>query len=96
MYDATNPASPPVPDPDTPNREISYDFNNYFDIPTKQSFVVSDGATTSYNGPFFRENGTTGVCSWNGTYGTSPYDCDDNDTYGVPASPANSFTMTAK
>ncbi len=57
---------------------------------------MSDGSSTSNNGPFFRENGTSGVCSWNGTYGTSPYNCSGNDTYGVPASPANSFTMTAK
>lgn len=33
----------PSPNPDVPNREISYDFNKYFLIPTKQSFVVSDG-----------------------------------------------------
>lgn len=96
VYTAGNPASPPTPNPDIANRDISYDYNKYFDIPTAQSFVVSDGSSTSYNGPFFRENGTSGVCSWNGTYGTSPYACSGNDTYGVPASPANSFTMTAK
>lgn len=96
VYTAGNPSSPPTPDPDIANRAISYDYNKYFDIPTTQSFVVSDGSSASYNGPFFRENGTTGVCSWNGTYGSSPYACSGTDTYGVSASPANSFTMTAK
>lgn len=97
VYTASDPSAPPSPNPDTTNKLISYDFNNYFNIPTKQSFVVSDGSSASYNGPFFRENGTSGVCSWNGTYGSSPYNCStDTDTYGVSASPANSFTMTAK
>lgn len=97
VYDALDRTTPPTPDPNVAGRAISYDFNNYFDIPTKQSFVVSSGDSSSYNGPFIRSNGTSALCSWNGTYGTSPYNCQtDTDEFGVSASPWNSFTMTAK
>ncbi len=44
------------PDPDTANLLIKYNYNNYFAIPGKQSFVVSNGATVSDNGPFIKEN----------------------------------------
>lgn len=49
----------PNPNPDLPNRLISYDFNKYFAIPTKQSFVVSDGNGAGYNAPYFKENGVS-------------------------------------
>jgi hypothetical protein len=82
-----------VPDPDLPNRLISYDFNTYFAIPTKQSFVVSDGGGPGYNAPYFKENGISWICSG----GWSPYDCAvDDPVVGTSASPNNSFTMTAK
>jgi hypothetical protein len=32
-----------TPNPDLNNFEVTYDFNKYFDIPGKQSFVVSKG-----------------------------------------------------
>ena len=49
VYDGIDRASPPTPNPDIPNRQIAYDFNRYFAIPTKQSFVVSDGSSPSNN-----------------------------------------------
>ncbi len=83
----------PVPDPDLPNRLIWYNFNTYFAIPTSQSFVVSDGNGAGYNAPYFKENGTSWICSGWG----SPYDCATADPVtGLSASPNNSFTMTAK
>ena len=85
------------PNPDLNTFNITYDFNRYFAIPGKQSFVVSSGDSSAYNGPYFKENGTSALCSVNGTYGTSPYDCADPDPVtGISASPHNSFTMTAK
>lgn len=85
------------PNPDLNTFNITYDFNRYFAIPGKQSFVVSSGDSSSYNGPYFKENGTSALCSINGTYGTSPYDCADPDpATSLSASPYNSFTMTAK
>ena len=97
VYDGINRATPPTPDPNIAGRQISYDFNNFFDIPTKQSFVVSDGSSASRNGPYFKENGSSALCSWNGTYGSSAYDCANVDPVtGLSASPHNSFTMTAK
>lgn len=71
----------PSPNPDVANRKIAYDFNRYFLIPTKQSFVVSDGNGAGYNAPYFKEDGTSGICSWNGASGTSPYDCATADPY---------------
>jgi hypothetical protein len=85
------------PNPDLNTFDITYDFNQYFAIPGKQSFVVSQWNGPSYNGPYFKENGTSPLCSINGTYGTSPYDCADADPVTwLSASPYNSFTMTAK
>ncbi len=87
-----------TPNPNLNNFEVTYDFNRYFGIPGKQSFVVSKGDGPSYNGPYFKENGTDALCSITGTYG-SPwvYDCADPDpATGISASPANSFTMSAK
>ena len=85
------------PNPDFNTFNITYDFNRYFAIPGKQSFVVSNGDSSSYNGPYFKENGTSALCSVNGTYGASPYDCAIADpATGISASPHNSFTMTAK
>ena len=87
----------PSPNPDVPDRQVSYDFNRYFLIPTKQSFVVSDGNGAGYNAPYFKEDGTSGLCSWNGAGGSSPYDCATADPVtGLSASPNNSFTMTAR
>lgn len=87
----------PSPNPDVGNRRVSYDFNRYFSIPTKQSFVVSDGNGAGYNAPYFKEDGVSGICSWNGAGGTSPYDCGTADPYTwLSASPNNSFTMTAR
>lgn len=51
------------PDPDVSNVLIRYNFNNFFAIPGKQSFVVSKGDSASYNGPYFKENGTSAMCS---------------------------------
>lgn len=85
-----------MPNPNLNNFEITYDFNRYFDIPGKQSFVVSKGDGPSYNGPYFRENGVSALCSWSGSYGTSPYDCATAGPDGLSASPNNSFTITAK
>lgn len=87
----------PNPDPDIANRLIRYDFNKYFALPTKQSFVVSDGNGAGFNAPYFKEDGVSGICSYNGSSGTSPYDCAVADPVtGLSASPNNSFTMTAR
>jgi hypothetical protein len=56
----------PSPDPDTTLHQVRYDFNKYFSIPTKQSFVVSDGNGAGYNAPYFKEDGVSANCSWNG------------------------------
>ena len=97
VYTGLARTSPPTPNPDTITQTINYDFNKYFDIPGKATFVVTDGSSAAYNGPYFKENGTSALCSMNGTYGTSPYDCANPDpTTGLSASPYNSFTMTAK
>ena len=67
VYDALGRNSTaPSPDPDNVNREIRYDFNKYFLIPSKQSFVVSNGNGAGYNAPYFKEDGISCVCSWNG------------------------------
>lgn len=42
MYDGIS-TGDPTPNPDNANREIGYDFNKFFNIPAKQSFVVTDG-----------------------------------------------------
>ena len=85
------------PNPDLNTFNITYDFNRYFAIPGKQSFVVSNGSSSSYNGPYFKENGTDALCSTTGTYGASAYDCANPDPVTwLSASPYNSFTMTAK
>ncbi len=82
-----------VPNPDLNSFQITYDYNRYFAIPGRQSFVVSNGSTASYNGPYFKENGTSSLCS----DGNSPYDCSSPDPVtGISASPYNSFTMSAK
>lgn len=67
------------PNPDLNTFNITYDFNRYFAIPGKQSFVVSNGSSSSYNGPYFKENGTDALCSTTGTYGASAYDCANPD-----------------
>ncbi len=87
-----------TPDPDLNTFNITYNFNKYFGIPGKQSFVVSKGDGPAYNGPYFKENGTDALCSQTGTYtGSSFYDCATADPVtGLSASPYNSFTMTAK
>ena len=95
VYEWVNRSMALSPDPDTANLLIKYNYNNYFAIPGKQSFVVSNGATVSDNGPFIKENWVVGVCSWNGLSGTSPYNCTDT-VDGLSASPQNSFTMSAK
>ncbi len=98
VYDALGRNSAaPVPDPDIAGRRIRYDFNKYFQLPTKQSFVVSNGNGAGFNAPYFKEDGVSGICSWNGASGTSPYDCAVADpATGLSASPNNSFTMTAR
>ena len=58
------------PNPDFNTFQVTYDFNRYFDIPGKQSFVVSKGDGPSNNGPYFKENGTDALCSITGTYGS--------------------------
>lgn len=97
VYDGINRSAALTPNPDIANYQIKYDYNNYFAVPGKQSFVVSNGSSASDNGPYFKENGVSGVCSWNGISGSSPYDCatDDPDT-NLSASPQNSFTISAK
>lgn len=97
VYNGVDRVTVMSPNPDLSTFNITYDFNRFFAIPGKQSFVVSSGDSSSYNGPYFKENGTSALCSVNGTYGTSPYDCADPDpATGISASPFNSFTMTAK
>ena len=71
VYKAIDRNSSNTPDPNLNTREIKYKFNNFFSLPGDQSFVVSDGNTVSNDGPYIRENGTTGICSSSG----SPYDC---------------------
>jgi hypothetical protein len=89
--------TPLSPNPDLNTFDVTYNFNQYFAIPGKQSFVVSKWDGPSNNGPYFKENGTSPLCSITGTYGTSPYDCANPDpATGISASPYNSFTMTAK
>jgi uncharacterized cofD-like protein len=56
------------PNPDLNTFNITYNFNQYFAIPGKQSFVVSKGDGPSYNGPYFKENGVSALCSITGTY----------------------------
>ncbi len=81
------------PNPDLNTFQITYDYNRYFAIPGRQSFVVSNGSTASNNGPYFKENGVSSLCS----DGNSPYDCAIADPVtGISASPLNSFTMSAK
>ena len=97
VYNGVDRVTVMSPNPDLNTFNITYDFNRFFAIPGKQSFVVSSGDSSSFNGPYFKENGTSALCSVNGTYGTSPYDCADPDpATGISASPHNSFTMTAK
>ena len=97
VYTAVDRVTTLNPNPDLNTFNITYDFNRYFAIPGKQSFVVSNGSSASYNGPYFKENWTDALCSINGTYGTSAYNCEDPDpATGISASPYNSFTMTAK
>jgi trimeric autotransporter adhesin len=92
-----------TPNPDLNTFNITYDFNQYFAIPGKQSFVVSKWDGASNNGPYFKENGTSGLCTrtdpYANTLGTwnNPYDCPDADpATWLSASPYNSFTMSAK
>lgn len=97
VYNGVDRVTVMSPNPDLNTFNITYDFNRYFAIPGRQSFVVSTGDSSSYNGPFFKENGVSALCSVNSTYGTSPYDCAVADpATGISASPHNSFTMTAK
>ncbi len=98
VYTGTLRSSPPTPNPDLNTFNVSYDFNQYFAIPGKQSFVVSKWDGPSNNGPYFKENGTDALCSITGTYGSpGAYDCADPDPVtGISASPYNSFTMSAK
>jgi hypothetical protein len=97
VYTGTLRSSPPSPDPDLNTFNVSYNFNQYFAIPGKQSFVVSKGDGPANNGPYFKEDGTSPLCSITGTYGSSPYDCANADPVtGISASPYNSFTMSAK
>lgn len=83
----------PSPNPDNPNREISYDFNQYFRIPAKQSFVVTDGLAPGQNAPYIAANASSSVCEWTGTVGTGIATCPGGD---FPGSPYNSFTMSAR
>ena len=98
VYTGTLRNSPPTPNPDLTTFNVSYDFNQYFAIPGKQSFVVSKGDGPSNNGPYFKEDGTDALCSITGTYGSpGAYDCANADPVtGLSASPYNSFTMSAK
>lgn len=59
-----------TPNPDLNTFNVTYNFNQYFAIPGKQSFVVSKGDGASYNGPYFKENGVSALCSITGTYGS--------------------------
>lgn len=98
VYTGTLRSSPPTPNPNLNTFDVSYDFNQYFGIPGKQSFVVSKGDGPSNNGPYFKEDGTDALCSITGTYGSpGAYDCINADpATGLSASPYNSFTMSAK
>lgn len=42
VYDGIT-TSTPNPNPNNSTRQVSYDFNQYFRIPAKQSFVITDG-----------------------------------------------------
>lgn len=92
MYDGIT-TSTPSPDPNNATRQISYDFNKYFRIPAKQSFVVTDGLSPGQNAPYIAENGASSVCEWTGTYGSGVATCPTGD---FPGSPYNSFTMSAR
>jgi hypothetical protein len=103
VYNGVDRVTVLTPNPDLNTFNITYDFNRYFAIPGKQSFVVSSGNSASYNGPYFKENGANGVCSRTDPYasavgaGNNPYDCEIADPVtGISASPYNSFTMSAK
>lgn len=98
VYTALPPSSPPSPNPDFANTRISYDFNNYFAIDTKQSFVVSKGDSHGDNAPYFSENAVSSNCRRAGTLTPySPIDCEIKDPItGDYATPDNSFTMSAK
>jgi hypothetical protein len=98
VYNGVDRVTALSPNPDLNTFNITYDFNRYFAIPGKQSFVVSNWSSSSYNGPYFKENGVNALCSMNGTYGgAGAYDCADPDPATLlSASPYNSFTMTAK
>lgn len=43
------------PNPDLNTFDVTYNFNQYFGIPGKQSFVVSKWDGPSYNGPYSRK-----------------------------------------
>ncbi len=92
VYDGLS-TTTPSPDPDNSNREISYNFNKYFTIPAKQSFVVTDGLSPGTNAPYIGENAASSICEWDGTYGTGMATCPTGDS---PGSPYNSFTMSAR
>ena len=92
VYDGIT-SSTPSPDPNNATREISYDFNKYFTIPAKQSFVVTDGLAPGQNAPYIEANAASSVCEWTGTYGTGMTTCPTGDS---PGSPYNSFTMSAR
>ena len=93
VYDGDSQSPFPSPNPDVANRLIRYDFNRYFMIPAKQSFVVSDGNAPGINAPYIGENAGSSVCAWNGTSGTGMATCPSGD---FPGSPYNSFTMSAR
>jgi hypothetical protein len=92
VYDGIT-TSVPSPNPDNPNRRVSYDFNQYFRIPAKQSFVVTDGLAPWQNAPYIGTNAASSVCEWTGTVGTGMATCPGGD---FPGSPYNSFTMSAR
>jgi hypothetical protein len=83
----------PSPNPDNPNRRVSYDFNQYFRIPAKQSFVVTDGLAPWQNAPYIGTNAASSVCEWTGTVGSGMSSC---PSWDFPGSPYNSFTMSAR
>lgn len=92
VYDGITTGTP-SPDPNNSTRQISYDFNKYFRIPAKQSFVITDGLSPGQNAPYIGENAAVSVCEWTGTYGTGMSTCPSGD---FPGSPYNSFTMSAR
>jgi trimeric autotransporter adhesin len=92
VYDGIT-TSTPSPNPNNATRQVSYDFNQYFRIPAKQSFVITDGLSPWQNAPYIGENATSSVCEWTGTYGTGIPTCPTGD---FPGSPYNSFTMSAR